>query len=385
MLPFVPRRAIVPHTSWEVEAIAVSLATTGAFADPYALPTGPTAHVPPVYPGLLSVIYRVFGLTQTAGYVAWMLRIAACSTLLAILPWLGRRLGVGVHAGVVGGLAGGLVPQWPHQAEPLGALAMALLVVAFLRRWTERRGSVWASLLLGAAWGAAFHVTPSLLPILAACLVFELWWLGDRRTWRWSGAVILGAALACVPWGWRNYVTLEGVFFVRSNLGLELRMGNHDGAVADLDVMDQLEGSRQRHPRTNWDEARLVQRLGEAAYMRQAGREALDWIRGHPAAFLRLTVLRAFHFWFGGPSQGTTGVGAALLTLVALLGMLRVLPRMAVPERATLLIPLVTHPIVYYVVAYMPRYGEPVNWILFLFAGAEVWHWTGGHAPEKKS
>jgi hypothetical protein len=38
------------------------------------------------------------------------------------------------------------------------------------------------------------------------------------------------------------------VFFIRSNLGLELRMGNHDGAVADIEVMDAREANSMRHP-----------------------------------------------------------------------------------------------------------------------------------------
>lgn len=373
MLPFLPPKAVVPHTDWEVESIAVSLATTGTFADPFMLPTGPTAHVPPVYPALLGLIYRVFGLTMTAGYVAWVLRIAASAAVLALLPWVGRRLGVGAPAGVAGGLAGALVPQWSHQAEPLAALTMAILLVVASRRWAEGRGAAWNSALQGIAWGAGFHVTPSLLPVFVGSLLFELAWLRDRRSRLRAAVMVLGAALACVPWGWRNYATFGEFFFVRSNLGLELRMGNHDGAAADVDMTDRLERRRQRHPRSNPDEARLVQQMGEVAYMRQAGREALDWIRAHPAAYLRLTALRAFHFWFGGPSMGWLAVGAALLTSIAALGAWRTVPRLGTPQRAALLIPLATYPLVYYGLVYMPRYGEPVNWILFLFAGAAVW------------
>ena len=39
----------------------------------------------------------------------------------------------------------------------------------------------------------------------------------------------LGAVLADAPWAWRNYTTFDAVFFIRSNLGLELRMGNQKG------------------------------------------------------------------------------------------------------------------------------------------------------------
>jgi hypothetical protein len=33
---------------------------------------------------------------------------------------------------------------------------------------------------------------------------------------------------------------------------------------------------------------------------------------------------------------------------------------------------LATYPVIYYLVAYIPRYGEPVRWVLLLLAGAGV-------------
>lgn len=47
----VPVRLVETHTCWEVTAVAMSLYERGEFADPYAIPTGPTAHVPPFHPG----------------------------------------------------------------------------------------------------------------------------------------------------------------------------------------------------------------------------------------------------------------------------------------------------------------------------------------------
>jgi hypothetical protein len=45
------------------------------------------------------------------------------------------------------------------------------------------------------------------------------------------------------------------------------------------------------------------------------------------------------------------------------------------PQRAVLLIPLLTYPLIYYLVAYMGRYRLPMDWILLVLAGAEVWRW----------
>ena len=48
---------------------------------------------------------------------------------------------------------------------------------------------------------------------------------------------------------------------------------------------------------------------------------------------------------------------------------------MTTPQRAAVLIPLATFPLIYYVVGYEFRYRMPVNWIVLLLASAEVWHW----------
>ncbi len=369
----VPHRYIQPHTRWEIEAVAVSLVQTGQFANPYDLPTGPTAHLPPIPPFLLSLIYRLFGLTLAAGYVSWLLRMATYSVMYAMLPWLAGKFGAGRQAGLLGGIAGALTPQWPGYGEALTAIVLGLLLLAFLRRWTRARSTARSSVLLGLAWGAAFHLQPVLLTVLLGCIAFELWWSAERRKWRLSGVMVLGVLLACVPWGWRNYTTFGEVFFIRSNLGLELRMGNHEGAEAAMDVMDIRQ--EHIHPRTHREQARKLQEIGEAEYMRQAKLEALQWIRTNPGTFLRLTASRFVHFWFGPLHAPPIAALVTVLTVLAVLGTWRIFPALTVPQRAVFLIPLAAFPLVYYIVAYMLRYTEPVRWILLLLAGAEVWHW----------
>jgi hypothetical protein len=224
-------------------------------------------------------------------------------------------------------------------------------------------------------------VTPSLLPVLAGCMLFELWWSRDPRKWVWSTAIVVGVAIACLPWAWRNLAVFGEVVFVRSNGGLELRMGNHDGAVADVDAIDLREGGAQRHPRTNLAEARLVQDLGEIEYMRRAGREARAWIRSHPVTYLSLTARRAACFWLGSPFDGPRMLAGFTLSLLALIGALRVLPTVPVPQRAAFLIPLATYPLVYYFVVFTSRYAEPLNGLLLILAGAGAWHTRRGPSP----
>jgi 4-amino-4-deoxy-L-arabinose transferase-like glycosyltransferase len=373
----VDERYVRPNTRREMPAIAVSLAERGEFADPYALPTGPTAHLPPISPAIFALSYRLFGLTPTAGYIAWLLTFAIYAAVWGMLPWLAGRVGLGGPAGVLAGFVGALIPRWSGHGEGLAALAIGLLLVAFVQRWMSGRSTTLGSLLLGIGAGIAFHVQPAILPVVLGWMGFELWWSKDRRKWLFSALITLGMILACLPWGWRNYKVFDAVFFIRSNFGLELRMGNHPGVAAAMDVMDRRPDNIYIHPRALESEARKVQQLGEVAYMRQAGREALDWIAEHPAEFIGLTASRAAYWWFGPLYYPPGAFLVTLLTILAALGAWLTFPTLAPPQRAGLVIPLLTFPLVYYVVAYMPRYREPLDWIFLLLAGAAVWRWMG--------
>ena len=68
-------------------------------------------------------------------------------------------------------------------------------------------------------------------------------------------------------------------------------------------------------------------------------------------------------------------LAVTMLTLLALLGAWYVLPALSAPQRAALLIPLATYPLVYYIVTYMWRYRTPLNWLILLLAGAAIWRW----------
>jgi hypothetical protein len=367
----IPPRYLIPNANWELGAIAISLVETGQFANPYMIPTGPTAHLPPLYPFIFSLIYRGFGLTAKAGMASMLFISMSGALLYAFLPWFADQLGLGRTAGVLGGIAGALLVEWPGHGEYLTGLIMGLLLVAFLRRWTKTGLSWLGSLLFGLAIGAAFHIQPALLPVMLGCLVFEAWWRRNPQKWSSLGVLVLGIGLACFPWTWRNYTTFNSLFFIRSNFGLELRMGNHPGAAATMEVMDIQQ--EHRHPRTHFTEARLLREMGEIEYMRQAGHEALEWISTNPGDFLWLTLQRFANLWAGPLHRPRSAGGVFSLTLLAFWGAWRVFPRLSVPQRALILIPLVTYPLIYYFVAYMPRYRVPIDWLLFILAGTAVY------------
>ncbi len=380
-LTLIPSDLIPPNPDWETGAVALALLERGEFADPYLIPTGPTAHVPPLQVGFFALVYMVLGFSFAGGLARWLLVMAAHATTFALLPWFSGRLGIAREIGVLGGLIGALIPHWPYELESFSALALVFLLVVFVGRWQREVGSgveprsgkgrALRSLIFGVAAGVSFHLQPVLLPVVVGCLAFELWWRRDRIAMGRVSLVTLGMILACVPWGFRNYRVLGEAYFIRSNLGLELHVGNHAGAHGDIDVS----GARRSllHPRTDLVEAEQVRSLGEAEYMRLKRQEALTWIASNPGRFLELTATRVAYFW-GGPLHRSDRIPWQLfLSLLALLGAWRIFPVLSPHQRAALWIPLLAYPLIYYVVAYMPRYGHPVHWILFLLAGAALW------------
>ena len=364
----VPVRYIQPHTRWEVLAVAISLYERGEFADPYALSTGPTAHMPPFHPALVATIYHLLGPTLEAGYVLWLFLIACHGIMWGMLPWVGARLGLSPRAGLLAGVVGALFPRWPGFVEAPAAIAIGLLLAAFLSRWEARRMTAGGSLALGAATGLALHVTPSLLPVPIGLLAWEARCVRPPRWGRGVALVLLGLTLVCVPWTWRNHRELGGLFFLRSNFGLELRMGNHEGAGANLAL--SARAGTERHPRTDEDEARKVKELGELAYMRAAGREAREWIADHPDEFLRLTALRVVQFWFGPVDDAVAALGIGLVTLLSAVGAWRAFPVLSVDRRAALLVPFLLFPLVYYVVGFEARYRQPLDGLALLLAAS---------------
>lgn len=375
--PLVPRAYAVGGVHIEVEAVARALVDGRGYADPYAIPTGPTAHPLPIHTGIQALLYLVLGVTPAAAYARCILGIVSCAAAFAVLPWLAGKVGLGRRAGTIGGLAAAVIP-WQGLGDALGwasneaqaAVALCVLIASYVRRWTASELPAWPrSLALGAFTGFAFHLAPALLPVAVGFSLFELWWIGDRRKWASLTVVALGAALACSPWFWRNYRALGEPTFIRSNLGLELRLGNHDGARAD--VWSTTDASRL-HPGNSAEEARRVRDEGEAAYMRRLRDETAAWIVTHPGEFVALTAARAWHVWFGPPARPIEALPVAGLALLALVGVWRAVPRMSPPERAAVLIPVTCYPLVNYLVGYVPRYTFPLSVLLFMLAGFAI-------------
>jgi hypothetical protein len=370
------RRTYLVMERNELVRVAMSLLDHGTLADAYGAGSGPTAHVMPLYPIALSLLFRVFG-TGVAGQIAQeVFSSFGASISNALLPWAADRCGLGRRAGVIAGLAAALFPVnfWSQTKGSFetayGSLLLMMASVLTIVFWRGARPSVAGALSTGAIWGIAHLTSSAVLPVLAGILAVALMIrsVGFRQWLRLSSVQALAVALVVLPWAVRNHFTLGKAIWSRSNLGLELRISFNDWAEPDMQTHLDRGVDRRFHPFVNREELARVAAMGEVAYHQAYQRQAVDWIRRHPERAAWLVLRRVVHFWFPQMARPLQTALLALLSVVALAGFLVLATQRhhAVPWLASILL---TYPLVYYVVQAFPRYRYGVEWVLWLLSG----------------
>jgi hypothetical protein len=355
------------HTG-EMEHVAMSWAATGELANPYATPTGPTAHVTPVYPILLGSIYRIFG-TGAAGRLAQsVFGCTASAARCALLLPLAILLGLGIRTGLIASVLSlfyisafntEVHGSWEAPLMALFLMGVTALAVRFGRAPAFRFRTAAG---YGVLAGFGVLLSPTVAPPMAAFLLCTVP-LG-RRQWKRYAAwlAVLGATAFAVvlPWLIRNERVL-GSPVIRSNFGLELSLAYNDSEKAS--ALDP--GIVASHPLVNRAVSRHVAAVGEIAFNRERKKQALDWIRSHPAATLRLLGEHFVYFWFPPAANILVRAALAAVTLCAAIG-LAILPRRS--RLAARLIGLIwiSFPLIYYITYWSSRYRYPMGWTLLL-------------------
>lgn len=373
ILSHCPKTEIV--SGGEAENIARSLALSGRFADPYAVPSGFTAHCPPFYPLLLSMIYKLMGTGLAAGYARCTLIILAYSVLYGLKPIIARGLGLPIEVGVVAGLFSALLPLkrsaeiWRGWEDPYAALVLAGLLIWTRQIWKQAHLTFSNAALYGAAWGLSFYMIPSFAPLqlgFAAVHLCRFHRPGRARVALWWAVSAAATFLVLVPWTLRNHSRLGAWMFMRSNLGLELAVSNSDGALPSYGLNIQSGHEEQMHPLLSVQQALLVRSLGEVEFNRELLGDARSWIAAHPKGFAKLTVERFIYFWAGPFNTPWTTVGLGLMSIGGLCGLLLIRRYYG----ATLFWLFATlwalYPLIYYTIQYVNRYRFAMDWTIVL-------------------
>jgi hypothetical protein len=391
--------AVLPFLQ-ESGNIAASLATGHGFSSPFRVDTGPTAWMPPVYPWLVSGIFRLFGVRTYAAFLAALaLNILASALTCVPIYFAGKRVGgIGVAGGAwlwvffPNAILNTFQSMWDAS---LGGLLGAAILWATLTIEKSERLRNWCA--YGALWGVSLMTNTtlgSLLPLLLCWLAYRRW-RRQRATAAVNVPVATGAngtrlrdafarpalaaaiaLLCCVPWTIRNYSVFGRVVMFRSNLGLQLWLGNNENARESW--------REQLHPIFNAGERALYIRMGEINYMRLKEREAIRYMLSNPGEDLKLIGKRFVATWSGGTASPlsdfihTPGLWFRTVLVFNLFLVAGAVAGIAVlyGKRNPYLFPVAVFPIVfpcaYYLTLSYPRYRLPIDPALMLLTAVAL-------------
>ncbi|HTM35245.1 MAG TPA: glycosyltransferase family 39 protein [Terriglobales bacterium] len=350
---------------WEMGRIGRAIANGRGFADPFGLPTGPTAWEPPLYPYLIAAVFRLAGVYTNASALVLLTINSVFSALTCIPIFFTARKCFGEKVAIWTAWMWAVLPfvmfystRWIWETS----LAAFLLTVLFsLTLRLEEAEGLLPWVMFGVLWGLAALTNPSLLAFLPASGL----WACYRRLKAhksFTGGVVLSSVLFAsmiAPWLVRNYQTFGKFVFIRSNFGAELRLGN--GPWAEGLWMQWL------HPTQDVLEMRRYQQLGELEYVAVRKQEAVEWIKADYSRFLWVSMKRFIFYWAGLPRPGTNAVLASLRnslflasSILAFWGLGRAIRKRI--QGAWLVFWLIlSYSSVYYVVFPHPRYRHPIE------------------------
>jgi hypothetical protein len=305
-----------------------SLGLHGYLGDPFAIPTGPTAHVAPAYPALVAAVRSITPSDSACMHtLSVIMALVSAGNIAALLP-VSRALRLPGASGTIAALLW-LMPvfAWIEvSAEfetPLTVAALLALVTLVARTIERGPGTIGTGARLGLAVGLGAYVTPTVLPAISFAT------LAAARLARWSmrrvltvgvgGAVLF--AVAVLPYTLRNHHVFGEWFLMRDDFGLELAISNGPNARATKDENTDLKGSvLNRHPSASRASAELVKELGEVEYNHRMQRTAVAWIKANPGEFMALVAQRAGYMLLPRSLRWSQTIIADLISLMTIAG-----------------------------------------------------------------
>lgn len=298
----------------EIVNIAAAISSHRGFSSPFGIETGPTAWIPPVYPGLLAGIFLIFGQQSVLAAATILIVQAILSSLTCVPLYAIAKRTFDERSAVWSAWAWALFPYevvlpglFVWETCLSGFLAVSLCYLSTSEYADERWGGIW----VGVLWGIAALTNAALLSLMPVFL-----FVGYReRRMRCKGVatVVLVAVVVICPWTVRNWAVFRTLVPLRSNFGEELWKGNHPGGLGRIEF--------GIGPADNVAQRERYQQLGEIAYVRQRRWEALQFVRQSPIRYARLVLYRVEYWWFAQGEGAPIFIFYRLLSVLSLTGM----------------------------------------------------------------
>jgi 4-amino-4-deoxy-L-arabinose transferase-like glycosyltransferase len=362
---------------WEMGWIARALASGHGFSSPYYPWSGPTAIMSPLYPGLLSLVFRLFGVySLTSAFVILSIN-SLLSTLTCIPVYFSAKYSLGPRAAKVAAWVWALYPfaiyysagrVWEY------ALTSLLFTTCFcIAQRIHQSAKPLAWIGFGALYGITAHSNASVMSTLPFLLGLALWQAHkEGKRWVLNGALtMLTFFLVLTPWTIRNYRALGVIVPIRDNIWLELYADDFGNAPYDRTSPPTCDN--RPYPASSPVEMKKYLAMGEIPYLAQKRAMSLDDLKNHPHyAFLVVKTLRRIVYYWTGywsfsadelrdqPLTPENVFYVSTVTLFMLLG-IRSLWRTNRTAAMPYLLLIGSFPITYYLTHPMMDYRQPIE------------------------
>jgi len=251
-----------------------------------------TANWPPGYPLLLAAIYKVFGHSVLAAKLLNAFAGAAtCLLVYAIAAVVFNR-----RAGLLAALILALFPGQIYyttlvMTESVSAAVLALLLLLVLT-WTLKQAnpSPLRLFLLGLLFGAtALLRAEAGILLLVVLLVWKLAIPSWREFARQGALLLIGAALAVMPWTVRNAIAMDAFIPIASGVGHTFLAGHQQ------DPYDPYSVFPETHLRLKYSYLPFPER--EVKVERESLREGLEFMVSHPAYEVQLLFEKLYNLY----------------------------------------------------------------------------------------
>lgn len=372
----IPGEVLLARFHVEAGNIAYSLAMGKGFSSPFGRDTGPTAWLAPVYPMVIAGIFHIFGIeTLRSFFAATSMNILFSAATCLPIFYAGKRID-GRETAAVAAWFWALLPnavvfpfEWIWDTS-LTALLAATLLWATLELASSPRMRDWCA--YGLLWAFALLTNPALGSVLPFLFGWAAWRAARRGAgWRAPALAAALAVLCCAPWTIRNYRDFHRFIPLRSNLGVELYVGNNENYGPHPPVWP-FNITRER-------EIFRFYRVGESAFMQEEMTKALRFMAANPGIEVRMTWDRMVAFWLGtaSPVSDFLSADSFLLRSVSVCSFLLLLGAVAglvvlfftASEFTFPLASLVLFfPLIYYLAHASLRFRHPIDPILVLLS-----------------
>ncbi len=298
---------------WENGQIAQNLFIGNGFSADFSYPVEPTSWQAPGYPVLLVGFWKAFGQVPLTYFLISTLQCLALATMVWPMGWLSRRWFPQVPPVLVQVIVV-LTPLylWYGTRIHHSAFVMAAhpwLVYGWLK-WSHE--SLGKAIGIGALTGLVALFQPTILGLYGMCGLVLIGQFAWQKLWRQFGTLAVAGitvVVCLVPWTIRNYQVHGKLLLIKSSFGKEFWMGNNPHATGTGYTIGGMEEVTNQYPPKCF--AELRGKVPEIKLMEAMQKEAMDYVKTHPGAFLKLTGKKILWFWTVAPKDRVRTTGAA--------------------------------------------------------------------------